>query len=131
MILRLMLLVFITTALYGCSSTRYHWDGYDDKLYSYYKTPAESERLVEGLYEIIQEGEAENRIPPGIYAEYGYMMYERGRFPEAAIWFGKERDKWPESRFFMERMIAISRSNGVKKQAAPKTPAETSGDKKP
>ena len=105
---RLVILIIITLIAGGCARSRYDWNGYDDKLYSYYKTPAESERLMEGLHEIILEAETEGRVPPGIYAEYGYMLYERGQHPDAIIWFGKERDKWPESAFFMERMIAIA-----------------------
>ncbi len=48
---------------------------------------------MEVLLETIQEAEVENRVPPGIYVEYGYMPYERGKFSDSALWFTKERDK--------------------------------------
>jgi hypothetical protein len=77
----------------GCAAqTRYAWDGYDDRLYSYYKTPAESDQFMEGLYEIILEGDAE------------------GRYPEAITWYHKERAKWPESHLLMDKMIALASS---------------------
>lgn len=111
--MRTRLLFVLALALFcsGCAAqTRYAWDGYDDRLYSYYKTPAESDQFMEALYEIILEGDAENRVPPGIYAEYGYMLYERGRYPEAITWYHKERAKWPESQLLMDKMIALASS---------------------
>lgn len=110
----LLVLAAVCLLLSGCAQSRYAWNGYDDKLYSYYKTPAEADRFMEGLYEVIQDGEASNRVPPGIYAEYGYLLYERGRYPEAVVWFRKERDKWPESRVLMDRMIALATNRAAK-----------------
>jgi len=106
--IRLLLFAFVALMVSGCVQTKYAWKGYDDKLYSYYKTPAESDQFMEGLYEIIQAGEPENRVPPGIYAEYGFTLYERGKFADAVVWYKKESDKWPESKFFMDKMIALA-----------------------
>lgn len=110
--LRLCMVVVLVLFTAGCARSRYAWDDYEDRLYSYYKNPAESDQFMEGLQEIIQDGEAENRVPPGIYAEYGYMLYERGKFPDAVLWYTKERDRWPESRLLMDKMIALA--NGRK-----------------
>lgn len=120
--LRLCMVVALALFVSGCAQSRYAWDGYDDRLYSYYKTPAESDQFMEGLQEIIQDGEAENRVPPGIYAEYGYMLYERGKFPDAVLWYTKERDKWPESRLLMDKMIALA--NGRKPRPESKGAAD-------
>lgn len=119
--LRLCLVAVLALFVSGCAQTRYAWDGYDDRLYSYYKNPAESDQFMEGLQEIIQDGEAENRVPPGIYAEYGYMLYERGKFPDAVVWYTKERDKWPESRILMDKMIALASNRKLRPE--PKGPA--------
>lgn len=119
--LRLCLVAALALFVSGCAQTRYAWDGYDDRLYSYYKNPAESDQFMEGLQEIIQDGEAENRVPPGIYAEYGYMLYERGKFPDAVVWYTKERDKWPESRILMDKMIALASNRKLRSE--PKGPA--------
>lgn len=120
---RLFIAVFAIMLLGGCSSSRYAWNGYDEKLYDYYKSPAEIEKFTELLSDIIKDGELDQRVPPGIYAEYGYLLFERGRFAEAAVWFGKEADKWPESQFFMTKMINLANSKGTpKQQAAPSIP---------
>jgi len=44
-------------------------------------------------------------VPPGIYAEYGFLMYEQGNSLQAIQYYQKEADKWPESRAFMTKMI--------------------------
>ena len=113
-LLRLLLFMMIAVIAAGCTQTRYAWNGYDDKLYSYYKNPVEADRFMEALQEIMQEGEASGRVPPGIYAEYGYQLYERGRYPEAVIWFTKERTAWPDSRILMDRMIALANGRAVR-----------------
>lgn len=125
---RLIMLVVFTVLVSGCVQTRYAWNGYEDMLYTYYKTPSESDRFMQGLYEIIQGSEAEGRVPPGIYAEYGYQLYERGRFADALIWYAKERDTWPESQILMDRMISLAGSRGAGQEQdrqQPQRPAET------
>lgn len=89
----------------GCVPTIYKWNGYDDALYKYYKNPGEREKFREALATIITEGEKSNNVPPGLYAEYGYMFYETGNYVEAIKYFQKEREKYPESIIFMEKMI--------------------------
>ncbi len=130
MFTRLIVIMAVASFTTGCAQSRYLWNGYDDRLYNYYKNPAETEPFIEGLYETILKSEAENRVPPGIYAEYGYMLYERGKFSEAIVWYNKERDKWPESRLLMDKMIslAVNRKgkSGSKTQGASQVPASTS-----
>jgi len=132
-IIRLSIIVIIL-CLTGCAKNRYSWNGYDDKLYSYYKTPAESDRFMEALQEIIQESELDGTVPPGIYAEYGYMLYERGKFPDAVIWYRKELEKWPESRILMEKMIAMAEKRKLlmdSKNESKNQPVEANKEKTP
>ena len=104
--IRIVVLILIMIGFSACSTTRYAWKNYDDKLYHHYRNPAENEKFIEGLKEIVVAGEETGRIPPGIYAEYGYALYEKGNYSEATIYFQKEYDKWPESRTFMLKMIS-------------------------
>jgi len=97
----------------GCApKTHYTWNGYDDKLYQHYKNPAEYNRFIEHLREIIQNAEETGKVPPGIYAEYGFVLYEKGNFQEAIKYFKFENDKWPESRVLMAKMIQNAQMNG-------------------
>jgi len=113
----LLAVALLCLALSGCTQGIYKWSGYDDEMYRYYKAPVEKERFMETLAKIIALGEGTNNVPPGIYAEYGFLHYESGNFPEAIKYFQKEHDRWPESRIFISKMIrnakmAIDRSNG-------------------
>lgn len=106
--LRLLLLVALAVPLgAGCAPKRaYYWGDYDSALYTYYQNPQESEAYVQRLGEIIQKAETEkDKVPPGLYAEYGYALFEAGRLDEAIIYYKKERDQWQESVVFMDKMI--------------------------
>lgn len=114
----------------GCASqTHYAWQNYDQRLYNHYKNPSESDQFIKDLQEIIADGEKTGNVPPGIYAEYGYVLYENGNFPEAMQYFKKEQDAWPESRVLMTKMLSNvqRRSNSKNKQqdALATTPSQT------
>jgi len=75
-------------------------------LYSHYANPQDSERYLERLGQIVQRAEVEkDKVPPGLYAEYGYALFEAGRLDEALTYYRKEREEWEESRVFMDKMI--------------------------
>ena len=101
------LFIFVATLMTtGCAAqSQYAWSNYDQKLYNHYQNPTKSEQFIEDLRKIIQYGEISGRVPPGIYAEYGYALYEQGNYPEAIEYFKKEQSKWPESDIIMTKMI--------------------------
>lgn len=104
--IHLLMLCVLVVLMSGCaSSTLYHWEHYDDDMYAYYKNPVNREKFTEELQEIIRESEVEGRIPPGIYAEYGYLLYEEKHYEEAITYFNKEKNVWPEATVFMDKMI--------------------------
>lgn len=100
--LYMVLLLFLTSC---APPTMYSWNGYDEVVLDYYKNPAEREQYVKALEEIVVKAEESGNIPPGLYAEYGYVFYEEGIYDQAIIYFKKEHEVWPESRFFMNKMI--------------------------
>lgn len=98
------LLVVLLTLIAGCTHTRYVWNDYDATLYNHYKEPAQVEQFSEALKNIVIESEEDKKVPPGIYAEYGYILYEQGYNAEAIQYFEKESRLWPESRVLMAKM---------------------------
>jgi hypothetical protein len=57
------------------------------------------------MKKIVTETEAEGgKMPPGVYAEYGYALVEDGRFGESVTYFQKEKETWPESAVIMDKM---------------------------
>ncbi len=113
--------LLLSISLAGCIAqpqTRYHWENYDNKLYSHYKDPADSQQFLKDLKECIDEAEIKNKIPPGLYGEYGYALFEAGQREEAVTYFQKEAEKWPESRVIMEKMIKNARTGSGKMTGA-------------
>jgi hypothetical protein len=103
--------VVVVAMATGCTTTRttYAWGNYDDALHSLYKNPGKHQEYVAALKTNILESERKGyTTPPGIYAEYGYAMYEEGNAPEAVAYYRKEMAAWPESRTFMEKMIVAA-----------------------
>lgn len=111
-------LIFIA----GCGgvNTRYAWNNYDVELYDHYKNPAQKEEFILAMKEIIESAESKNKVPPGIYAEYGYLMYEKGDIAKAVLFYQKEADMWPESKFLMAKMIANTQKRSDNKENDPK-----------
>jgi len=95
--------------LVGCVAPQqrlYAWGKYDSVLYAHYKKPAERAEWVTNLKTIIAQAEqAGAKVPPGMYAEYGYALLEEGQRDRAVEYFEKEKALWPESRAFMDKMI--------------------------
>ena len=44
-------------------------------------------------------------VPPGLYAEYGYMLYQNGKTEEGLVNLKKEIALYPESAPFISRII--------------------------
>lgn len=107
---KLSILAFVVLVAFvsGCATRQYAWNNYDGVLYQHYKNPQENEVFLEKLQEIVREGEVSGNVPPGVYAEYGFALYEKGQYEDATKFFQKEHDKWPESRTLMRKMIANS-----------------------
>lgn len=110
------LIMFMAFGALGCvPSTKYHWGNYENSLYRYYKNPSEVEEMAEALAKIIEKGEREGRVPPGLYAEYGYLLFVTGNTGEAVISFEKEKNIWPESSVLIDKMIAATKAADNKK----------------
>ena len=109
------LLVGIALVASGCVQTKYQWGGYEQALYDYYKTPAEIESYAEELADTIDDGEREGKVPPGIYAEFAYILMLQGDSKKAISFFEKEKKLWPESARFMDLMIKNAKSYKYKK----------------
>ena len=97
--------------LAGCVTNhqRYGWGTYDPSLYAYYKDPTKEAELAESLAAVISTADSHHAlVPPGIYAEYGYLQLQEGKYLAAVELFKQEEAHWPESKVFMDRMIKIA-----------------------
>lgn len=120
-----MMLLLVTVA--GChtqtASQRYGWGDYDPSLYAYYKDPAKVGELTTSLQAVIKDSESNHEpVPPGIYAEYGYLQLQQGKSQDAARYFKQEEAHWPESKVFMDRMIQVAMRPASNSSARSGTP---------
>jgi len=108
--------------LSGClPPQKYNWGAYESALYAYYRDPTKAAQLAAELDAIIQASEQSKAlIPPGVYAEYGYLLYQQGKTADAVVFFQKEKAQWPESASFMDAMIRTASDAANKKSEAEK-----------
>jgi hypothetical protein len=102
--------LLLSLSLVGCAGTgKYYWGGYESSLYSYYKDPTKADQLSSTLAEVIKTSEKKNKtVAPGLYAEYGFILLQQGKRSDAAAYFEKEKQAWPESTVIMESMIKVA-----------------------
>lgn len=76
---KLFIFLFALAAFSSCTTTKplYNWGGYEERYYEYYKTqtPESYARLYEQYaYLVDNPGGTRGVIPPGICAEFGYLL---------------------------------------------------------
>jgi hypothetical protein len=93
-------MIFLT----GCVETLFHWGEYENSLIERY-VDKDITQTEAHLKELITEAEStQKRVPPGIYADYGFMLYKRGDKSSAIDYFEKEKKLYPESSFFIVKL---------------------------
>ncbi len=105
----LLLLCLIIPIISGCTTNKmYYFGDYSETLYAYEKNQND-ESLTNHLQEldrVIQESKEENlRVPPGIYAEFGYLKLKMNKSKEAVEYFNAESQLYPEAKHLMDRLI--------------------------
>ena len=108
-LLQYLVLLGVAGAVSACGSTLYHWGEYEDGLYLRATDTSEEAqaKAVRMLERAIHEAE-ENKgmLAPGVYADYGYLLFKQGRTEEAVENFRKEAELYPESKYFMNSVIS-------------------------
>jgi hypothetical protein len=97
----------------GCGQTvqppLYNWGNYQytSTAYGMYGERKEVlEKHITELQKIINESEAKNqRVAPGIYAEYGQILFETNKKAKAKKYFILEQTTYPESTIFINRVL--------------------------
>lgn len=103
--------VILLFALSSCTTTKlYSWSNYDSTSYNYLKN--RDDKSVEELiktYERIIAGQKGTRkvVPPGIYADYGFILVQSGKIEEGIKMMKMEVSLYPESAQFVSNIIKI------------------------
>lgn len=109
MMKNILLVAFVATLITSCTTTTlYSWHDYENVTYQYSKKRTEKLQLkVLEQYQKLTESQKGLRgvVPPGLNAEYGYLLYMTGK-PEEGLTFLKEEIKlYPESEKYISRII--------------------------
>lgn len=90
------------------SDNLYSWHKYEATVYSYIRSQS-PERLADLVdqYErlIDRQREARKMPPPGVCAEYGYLLLKTGKRAEGLEMLKREIGYYPESEVFIARII--------------------------
>jgi hypothetical protein len=107
----LLLLSFgLSLIVIGCGTTSkdtFYWGNYSTTLYDFKKNPDEKtlEAHKKELVSVMEISEKKNKIvPPGVNAEYGYLLLKEGQETEGFAYLAKEIDIYPESTVFISRI---------------------------
>jgi len=103
-----LLLFLIVFSMISCAPQRmYYWGDYSNTLYAVRKD-ANDETLLKhqkALEQIIEESNTRNlRVPPGVYAELGYIYFKQNKKDIAVKYFDLEAKTYPESQVLMSRL---------------------------
>ena len=93
----------------SCGSTQlYSWYNYQSDYYHYLKNADENSqtRLTETYQKIIdRQRESRGVVPPGIYADYGWLLLQNGKSEEGKAMLMKEVELYPESEVFVGSLL--------------------------
>lgn len=106
---RLPALLMLLTTTACAAPPLFHWGQYEESLYARHQDLSEQGQAVafKMLEVTIQEAEAaKSRVPPGVYADYGYLLFKQGKVEDAVVYFRKEAETYAESKYLMESIIS-------------------------
>ena len=90
--------------------TLYSWGKYEKTSYDYLKDANEEsiQKLIEDYQRIIEKQKGtRGEIPPGICADYGFLLIQEDRVKEGKEMLMKEIALYPESKVFIDRILKM------------------------
>lgn len=108
-------LIFISISillLVSCTVQKplYSWDKYETTSYNYLKNADEksTQELIESYKNIIENQKGSRGVvPPGIYADYGFILLMANKTEEGKAMLLQEVALYPESKIFIDRILKI------------------------
>lgn len=106
-LLALVLGAAIAVSVSGCAPKPiYSWGEYEKSLVASYVTQDEAAARSSLELTIDAASRQGGRVPPGVYAEYGFLLYKSGQREGAIQAFQQEAALFPEAKPLMDRLIA-------------------------
>lgn len=107
---KLFIAAVVVLAISSCTTpkTLYSWYDYEDATYQYSKKSTEElhVKMLEEYKKVIDKQKGtRGMVPPGLYAEYGYLFCKSGKKEEGLSFLKKEIELYPESEKYISRII--------------------------
>ena len=107
---KILVMAAVSIFAISCSPTKplYSWKGYDDAVYAYTKTSDEksNENLIKVYEKLIKNSGGSRQVPPpGVCADYGYILIKKGETAKGKELLVKETILYPESKVFIDRIL--------------------------
>ncbi len=107
---KILAFTLISFLIASCTTTKalYNWKGYDDAVYSYTKNGTEQsvDDLIKIYTKLIEKSGGTRQVPPpGVYADYGYLLIKKGEIEKGKELLVKETILYPESKLFIDRIL--------------------------
>ena len=101
--------VFVLFLFSACQPAihTFYWGNYSSTLYEYKKNPDDKtlEAHKAQILIIFDESKENNlQVPPGVNAEYGYILLKEGKEKEGMEYLDREMLLYPESVVFLKRI---------------------------
>jgi hypothetical protein len=104
-------LILTLCLLASCSpKILYSWSNYDDTSYKYFKNNDDksTEQLIATYQKLIEKQTGTRMtVPPGIYADYGFLLLQSNKTEEGKEMLEKEIALYPESKIFVDRILKM------------------------
>ncbi len=108
------ILIILATVLFTACSVQkplYTWSNYTNSSYNYLKNSDEksTQELIESYQTIIEKQKGSRGVvPPGIYADYGFLLLQANKTAEGRAMLLQEIALYPESKVFIERILKMT-----------------------
>jgi hypothetical protein len=108
----LLICIAATLCLVSCIApkTLYSWENYDDTSFKYlkYSDDKSTEQLIKTYQKLIEKQKGTLKVvPPGVYADYGFILLQADRTTEGKEMLEKENALYPESKVFIDRILKM------------------------
>ncbi|MCD8569584.1 MAG: DUF4810 domain-containing protein [Geovibrio sp.] len=104
------LLIAFSVVACATNTSLYYWGDYPKSSVNYAMKSADKEytqKHIEELRKVIETSDSQKRrVAPGLYAEYGQLLYENEQRNEARKFFELEKTTYPESEVFINRIVS-------------------------
>ena len=104
-------LFIIAFAVSSCATPGlYSWNKYEQASYNYLKKADEKsiDQIMKQYQKIIKKQKGTRKTtPPGMYADYGFFLIQRGDIKNGKVNLNKEISLYPESKVFIDRILKL------------------------